>query len=88
MPLIFIEKNTSLIEVRAATFPIGTLSLVTRSLAAAPRLMSVQYRWHLTISAAPPDFKRDGHEYTVEDAKVAIEKAWQMWLAAAGLIEK
>lgn len=50
--------------------------------------MSVQYRWHLTISAAPPDFKRDGHAYSLEDAKVAIEAAWQAWLAAAGLAEK
>lgn len=85
MPLIFVDKNTSLVEVRAATFPIGTVSLVMRS---AGSLKSVQYRWHLTVSASPPGFQRDGHAYSVEDAKTAIEHAWQTWITAAGLIEK
>ena len=85
MPLIFVDKNACLVEVRAATFPIGTVSLVMRS---AGGLKSVPSRWHLTVSASPPGFNRDGHAYSLEDAKSAIEEAWQTWLAAAGLTEK
>ena len=48
---------------------------------------SAQYRWHLTISAAPAGFQRDGHAYSLEDAKAGIEAAWQTWIEAAGLTE-
>src|SRR4249920_1295596 len=85
MPLSFISKNTSQFEVRAATFTIGTLHRVALSKDAE---QSAQYRWHLAVSAAPAGFQRDGHAYSLDDAKAAIEAAWQTWIEAAGLTER
>ena len=85
MPLTFIEKNTSLTEVRVATFTIGTLNRVAMSSNAEK---PAPYRWYLAVSAAPAGFQRDGHAYSLEDAKAAIEAAWEAWIEAAGLSER
>jgi hypothetical protein len=86
MPLIFIAKNSFMFEVRAETFPIGALSMVRQPSAGAGG--PIEYRWFLSISAAPAGFKRDGHAYSLDDAKAAMEASWQTWLTAAGLTEK
>jgi hypothetical protein len=86
VPLTFIPKGTtqSYFEVRAGAFAIGTVGAVALSGAGGPQR---QYRWQLTVSAAPPGFQRDGRAYSLEDAKAGIEGAWQTWISAAGLTE-
>lgn len=86
MPLNFFAKNTAMVEVRAATFPIGTITTLMQPKAGGGP--PVEYRWHLTISAAPAGFIRDGRTSSLEDAKAAMENAWQTWVSSAGLTEK
>ena len=71
-------------EVRSGAFAIGTVGAVALSRTGGPQR---EYRLHLTVSAAPPGFQRDGRAYSLEDAKAGIEGAWQTWISAAGLTE-
>lgn len=86
MPLMFVPKGVSQtqFEVRAGSFAIGSVGTVMLLNAAGK---AQQYRWHLTVSAAPPGFQRDGDAYSLEDANAAIEGAWQTWIASAGLLD-
>jgi hypothetical protein len=85
VPLIFIPRGVSQtnFEIRAGSFTIGTVAKAKLSSVAGNR----EFHWHLMVSAAPPGFQRDGHAYSLEDAKAGIEAAWQTWIAAAGLTD-
>ena len=39
----------------------------------------------LLLGTAPTGFEHHGHADTFEEAKTAVERNWQGWLAAAGL---
>ena len=43
------------------------------------------WRWTFGLSARPPGFAILGRADTLEEAKVDVERNWQLWLAAAGL---
>ena len=85
MSLMFVPKGAfnSHFEVWAGTFAIGRVSRVVL-----PSGHTREWRWYLTISAAPPGFQREGTTQSVEQAKEAAEQSWQAWVEAAGLIER
>jgi hypothetical protein len=85
---MFIAKSLTQthLEVRAGAFAIGSISRVRLSSAAGDAKQ--EYSWHLTVSAAPPGFQRDGRARSLEDAKAAIEGAWQTWVMSAGLADQ
>jgi hypothetical protein len=85
MPLTFVPKGAfnSHFEVWAGTFAIGRISRV-----ALPSGHTREWRWYLTISAAPPGLQREGTAQSVELAKGAAEQCWRAWVEAAGLTER
>jgi hypothetical protein len=45
------------------------------------------WRWDFAFEKGPSDVTAHGHCESLEDAKAAVERIWQMWLTAAGLDE-
>jgi hypothetical protein len=87
MTLTYRDTDTSgtQIEVLSHNIPIANISKqVLSSLAGS----TVQWRWNLAITAAPPGIEYHGYAEALDEAKAAIERNWQAWLAAAGLSER
>ena len=50
-------------------------------------IKATRWSWHLYVRGPETVVRSGGHAETPEDAKAAVERNWQAWLAAAALRE-
>jgi hypothetical protein len=86
MALSFRDKGTSgtQIDVRS-----GDLSVAHIGKEMFSELVGggARWRWNFSIGNGPLGFERHGHADTFEEARAAVERNWEAWLKAAGLVE-
>ena len=90
MALIFLDKGASKSGMQFEAVSGGlSIGYVGKEVLRSSAGREQQWRWTLYIgSAAPPGLERHGHASTCEEAKAALDRNWQAWVTAAGLIER
>jgi len=86
MPLTYRDRGSSgtQLDVVCGNLIIATLYKSHLSVVAS---QAVQWRWTFRVTAGPPGFEHNGTANTFEQAKSAVERNWQAWLAEAKLRE-
>jgi hypothetical protein len=86
MPLTYRDRGASGTQwdVLSGELVIGNINKGALSLAAD---RDTPWSWHFRLHVAPQGFIMHGVSVTLDDAKVAMERNWQRWLAEANLRE-